>query len=61
VRDFSFDTKFELEKILEVTNRASDLNLYLRIAISKEHAETDLSKNYQTLSYTSMFLVYLCH
>ncbi len=45
VRDFSFDTKFELEKILEVTNRASDLTLYLRITISNEHAEIDLSKN----------------
>ena len=46
VRDFSFDTKFELEKILEVTNRASDLTLYLRIAISNEHAEIDLSKKF---------------
>ena len=34
VRDFSFDSKFELEKILEVTNRANDLTLYLRVAIS---------------------------
>jgi len=46
VRDFSFDSKFELEKILEVTNRANDLNLFLRIAISNEHAEIDLSKKF---------------
>jgi ornithine decarboxylase len=46
VRDFSFDSKFELEKILEVTNQAIDLNLFLRIAISNEHAEIDLSKKF---------------
>ena len=46
VRDFSFDSKFELEKILEVTNQANDLNLFLRIAISNEHAEIDLSKKF---------------
>jgi ornithine decarboxylase len=46
VRDFSFDSKFELEKILEVTNQANDLNLFLRIAISNEHAEIDFSKKF---------------
>ena len=46
VRDFSFDSKFELEKILEITNQANDLNLFLRIAISNEHAEIDLSKKF---------------
>ena len=46
VRDFSFDSKFELEKILEVTNQANNLNLFLRIAISNEHAEIDLSKKF---------------
>jgi len=46
VRDFSFDSKFELEKILEVTNQENDLNLFLRIAISNEHAEIDLSKKF---------------
>ena len=46
VRDFSFYSKFELEKILEVTNQANDLNLFLRIAISNEHAEIDLSKKF---------------
>ena len=46
VRDFSFASKFELEKILEVTNQANDLNLFLRIAISNEHAEIDLSKKF---------------
>ena len=46
VKDFSFDSKFELEKILEVTQHAKDLTLYLRIAISNEHAEIDLSKKF---------------
>jgi ornithine decarboxylase len=46
VRDFSFDSKFELEKILKVTNHADDLTLFLRIAISNEHAEIDLSKKF---------------
>ena len=43
VRDFALDTKEELLKILEATNNAKDLNLYVRIAISTEHAEIDLS------------------
>jgi ornithine decarboxylase len=46
IRDFSFDSKYELEKIIEVTQQAKDLTLYLRIAISNEHAEIDLSKKF---------------
>ena len=34
VKDFAVDTKDELLKILEATNHAQDLNLYVRIAIS---------------------------
>ena len=44
VRDFALDTKDELIKILEATNHAKDLTLYIRISISNEHAEIDLSK-----------------
>jgi len=46
VRDFSFDTKDELIKIFEATKDAKDLTLYLRIFISNEHAEIDLSKKF---------------
>jgi len=46
VKDFALDTKEELLKILESTNNAKDLNLYVRIAISNEHAEIDLSRKF---------------
>ena len=46
IRDFSFDSKYELEKIIEVTQQAKDLTLYLRIAITNEHAEIYLSKKF---------------
>ena len=44
VKDFALDSKDELLKILQATNNAKDLNLYVRIAISNEHAEIDLSR-----------------
>ena len=47
VKDFALDTKEELLKILEATNNAKDLNLYVRIAISNEHAEIDLSRKFE--------------
>ena len=46
VKAFSLDTKDELIKILETTNHADDLELYVRIAVSNEHAEIDLSKKF---------------
>ncbi len=46
VRDFSLDTKEELIKILNSTNNAKDLNLFVRVAVSNEHAEIDLSKKF---------------
>ncbi len=46
VRDFSFDSKEELEKILSITQNAKDLTLYLRIQTSNEHSEIDLSKKF---------------
>ena len=46
VRDFSFDTKDELIKIFEATKDAKDLTLYLRIFVSNEHSEIDLSKKF---------------
>ncbi len=60
VRDFALDSKDELQKILESTNRAKDLNLYVRIAISNEHAEIDLSRKFGALPGEALGLVRLC-
>ncbi len=49
VKDFSLDTKEELIKILECTKSAKDLNLFVRVAVSNEHAEIDLSKKFGAL------------
>jgi ornithine decarboxylase len=46
VKAFSLDTKDELIKIIEATNRAKDLELFVRVAVSNEHAEIDLSKKF---------------
>jgi ornithine decarboxylase len=46
IRDFVLDTKEELQKIIEVTDNAKDLTLYIRVTISNEHAEIDLSKKF---------------
>ena len=46
VKAFSLDTKDELIKILETTNHANGLELFVRIAVSNEHAEIDLSKKF---------------
>jgi len=50
IKTFSLDTKDELIKIIESTNHASDLELFLRIAVSNEHAEIDLSKKFGALA-----------
>ncbi len=60
VKDFALDTKDELQKILEATRQAKDLNLYVRIAISNEHAEFDLSRKFGALSSEALGLVRLC-
>ncbi len=46
VKSFSLDTKDELIKIIEATNKAKDLELFVRISVSNEHAEIDLSKKF---------------
>jgi ornithine decarboxylase len=46
VKAFSLDTKDELIKIIEATNHAKDLDLFVRVAVSNEHAEIDLSKKF---------------
>ena len=60
VRDFSLDTKDELLKILESTNNAKDLNLFVRVAVSNEHAELDLSRKFGAISGEAIGLVRLC-
>jgi len=60
IRDFALDTKDELIKILETTNHAKDLTLYIRIAISNEHAEIDLSRKFGAHASEALGLVRLC-
>ena len=60
VKSFSLDSKDELRKILEATNQAKDLELFVRIAISNEHAEIDLSRKFGALPSEALGLVRLC-
>ena len=60
VKDFSLDTKEELMKILESTKNAKDLNLFVRITVSNEHAELDLSRKFGALTSEALGLVRLC-
>ena len=46
VRDFAFDDPDELTKIIEATNQAKDLGLFLRIAVPALGAALDLSKRF---------------
>jgi len=50
IKAFSLDTKDELIKIIESTNHAEDLELFVRVAVSNEHAEIDLSKKFGAIS-----------
>ena len=59
IKTFSLDTKEELIKIIKNTNNAKDLELFLRVAVSNEHAEIDLSKKFGALSSESLGLLRL--
>tara|TARA_B100001142_G_scaffold310470_1_gene343982 strand:+ start:4673 stop:5866 length:1194 start_codon:yes stop_codon:yes gene_type:complete len=50
VKAYSLDTKDELIKIIHSTNHAKDLELFVRVAVSNEHAEIDLSKKFGALT-----------
>jgi ornithine decarboxylase len=50
IKSFSLDTKDELIKIIENTNQAKDLELFVRVAVSNEHAEIDLSKKFGAIN-----------
>ena len=59
IRAFSLDTKDELIKILESTNQAKDLEIHVRVAVSNEHAEIDLSKKFGALTSEAIGLLRL--
>ena len=59
IKDFALDTKDELQKIIEATNNANDLNLYIRVSISNEHAEIDLSQKFGALPSEALGLLRL--
>ena len=50
IKTFALDTKDELIKIIESTSNAKDLELFVRISVSNEHAEIDLSKKFGALN-----------
>ena len=59
IKTFSFDTKEELIKIIKNTNDSKDLELFVRVAVSNEHAEIDLSKKFGALNSESFGLLRL--
>ena len=59
VRDFALDTKEELLKIIESTDGAKDLVLFVRVSISNEHAEIDLSQKFGALPSEALGLLRL--
>ena len=50
IKTFALDTKDELIKIIESTCGAKDLELFVRVSVSNEHAEIDLSKKFGALN-----------
>ena len=59
IKAYSLDTKDELIKIIESTNHAKDLELFVRVAVSNEHAEIDLSKKFGALASEASALLRL--
>jgi len=59
VKTFALDTKDELIKIIESTHKAKDLELFIRVSVSNEHAEIDLSKKFGALNSEAMGLLRL--
>ena len=59
VKIFSLDTKDELIKIINSTNNAKDLELFVRVSVSNEHAEIDLSKKFGALTSEAIGLLRL--
>ena len=59
VKAFSLDTKDELIKIIRSTDNAKDLELFVRVSVSNEHAEIDLSKKFGALTSEAIGLLRL--
>jgi ornithine decarboxylase len=59
IKTFSLDTKEELIKIINNTDNAKDIELFVRIAVSNEHAEIDLSKKFGALNSEALGLLRL--
>ena len=59
IKAFALDTKDELIKIIESTSNAKDLKLFVRVAVSNEHAEIDLSKKFGALNLEATGLLRL--
>jgi len=59
IRDFALDTKEELLKIIESTGAPKDLILYVRVSVSNEHAEIDLSRKFGALPSEALGLLRL--
>ena len=59
IKTFSLDTKEEFIKIIKSTNNAKDLELFIRVAVSNEHAEIDLSKKFGALNLEALGLLRL--
>ena len=61
VKTFALDTKDELIKIIESTSNAKDLELFIRVSVSNEHAEIDLSKKFGALNSEAAGLLRLAN
>ena len=59
INTFALDTKDELIKIIESTSNAKDLELFVRVSVSNEHAEIDLSKKFGALNSEAVGLLRL--
>jgi len=59
IKTFALDTKDELIKIIESTGNAKDLELFVRVSVSNEHAEIDLSKKFGALNVEAAGLLRL--
>ena len=59
INTFALDTKDELIKIIKNTNNAKNLELFVRVAVSNEHAEIDLSKKFGALNSEAVGLLRL--
>ncbi len=59
IKSYSLDTKEELIKIIKNTDNAKDLELFVRVAVSNEHAEIDLSKKFGALNSEALGLLRL--